>query len=172
MQFSLAALLSLALLQGTLAAPAPTTSAEMSQQGEPSGTLEKRFLGGYGGPGAYGGMGWGAGYPYGGGLYGGGLGYPYGGGIMAGGSTGQSSSFNSNSMASVGPFGYATSNNQAAATNSYSNTYGGRVFQKDAEAKKPTNVSLSIHNWALVDLITSLIFSPLLSRNLNRNARP
>ena len=61
---------------------------------------------------------------------------------MSGGSSAQSSSFNSNSMASVGPFGYASSTNQAAATNSYSNTYGG-LFQKDAEAKKPTNVSFS-----------------------------
>jgi len=61
---------------------------------------------------------------------------------MSGGSYGQSSSFNSNSMASVGPFGYASSTSQAGASNSYSNTYGGRFFQKDTDAKKPTNVSL------------------------------
>ena len=138
MQFFIASLLSLLLLQGAFAAPTPaTTSAEISEQGTPSGSLERRFLGGYG-MGAYGGMG------YGGWGLGGGLGYPYGGGFMSGGSSGQSSSFNSNSMASVGPFGYASSTNQAGATNSYSNTYGGRFFQKDAEAKKPTNVSLLI----------------------------
>lgn len=52
MQLFLASLLSLSLLQGSLAVPAPTTGPSgMAEQAEDliSGSMEKRFFGGYGG---------------------------------------------------------------------------------------------------------------------------
>ncbi|WAR53860.1 hypothetical protein PtB15_3B369 [Puccinia triticina] len=122
MHFALASLLALALLQGSLAAPAssPATPPSLENTADPSTLLHKRqsfnsALGGYGG-----------------------YGFPRG--VYSGSSNGYSAQNYRNTATSYSPFGVSNSFNAGSRTAGYSNNYVG-YYAKDADAKKPTNDS-------------------------------